>query len=56
MIVLSVGIRRGDVFALRSMDVDFERGFVRLRENMTKTGKARTVWLIELVRSASEKL
>ncbi|HMX24608.1 MAG TPA: site-specific integrase [Blastocatellia bacterium] len=41
------GMRRGEMFALRWMDVDFERGFVRLRETTTKNGKARTVPLIE---------
>ena len=41
------GMRRGEMFALRWMDVDFERGFFRLRETTTKNSKARTVPLIE---------
>lgn len=45
------GMRRGEMFALRWLDVDFERDFVRLRETTTKTSKARTVPLIEPARS-----
>jgi integrase len=45
------GMRRGEMFSLRWQDVDFERGFLRLRETTTKTNKARTVPLIEPARS-----
>lgn len=41
------GMRRGEMFSLRWMDIDFERGFFRLRETTTKSSKARTVPLIE---------
>lgn len=50
------GMRRGEMFALRWMDVDFERGFFRLRETITKTSKARIVPLIEPARTELETL
>lgn len=50
------GMRRGEMFELRWMDVDFERGFFRLRETTTKSGKARTVPLIEPARAELSSL
>lgn len=51
VIALGTGMKHGEMFPLRWIDVDLERGFLRLRETTTKSSKARTVPLIEPARS-----
>ncbi|MGD9561995.1 MAG: tyrosine-type recombinase/integrase [Pyrinomonadaceae bacterium] len=46
---LYTGLRRGELFQLQWRDIDFENGLIRLRPEITKTDKARTVPMLSNV-------
>ena len=49
---LYTGMRRGEIFRLKWVDIDFERNFVRLRDN--KGGKTQSIPLNEMARHLLE--
>ena len=55
-ILLYTGMRRGELFKLEWRDIDLENGFINIRKEITKTGKARGLPMLSNVRAIFEKL
>lgn len=53
---LDAGLRRNEVLTLDWKDIDFDRGFIRVQSQHTKTQKSRIVPLGERIRSEMGKL
>lgn len=55
-VLLYTGIRRGELFNLEWRDIDFDESFINLRQETTKTNKARAVYMFFNVRQIFEQL
>lgn len=55
-ILIYTGIRRGELFSLEWRDIDFDEGFINLRQETTKTNKARFVYMFFNVKQVFEHL
>jgi len=55
-ILLYTGMRRGELFNIEWRDIDLTEGFIYLRKEITKTGKARTVPMLSNVQRILEEL
>jgi len=54
-ILLYTGMRRGELFKLEWRDVDLEDCFISIRSETTKTGKARAVPMLSIVRKVLQR-
>ena len=54
IVALNTGMRRGEIFSLQWFDVDFERGFLNVRN--TKSGKDRAIPMNSTIRGLLESL
>lgn len=55
-ILLYTGMRRGELFKLEWRDIDLTDGFINIRKETTKTGKARTIPMLSNVQIVIEAL
>lgn len=55
-ILLYTGMRRGELFKLEWRDIDLINGFINIRKEITKTGKARPLPMLSNVRAIFENL
>ncbi len=55
-ILLYTGMRRGELFKLEWRDIDLAEGYINIRKETTKTGKARSIPMFSNVREIFENL
>lgn len=55
-ILLYTGMRRGELFKLEWRDIDLTNGYINIRKETTKTGKARTIPMLSNVQEIFEGL
>ncbi len=55
-ILLYTGMRRGELFKLEWRDIDLINGFINIRKEITKTGKARPLPMLSNVKAIFENL
>jgi integrase len=53
---LDTGLRKGELFKLRWLDVDLSNGLIRLRATTTKTEEPRTVGMTQRLRDELQRL
>jgi integrase len=55
-ILLYTGMRRGELFKIEWRDIDLANGFINIRKEITKTGKARIIPMLSNVKDIFESL
>lgn len=55
-ILLYTGFRRGELFKLEWRDIDLDEGYIYIRKEITKTGKARNMPMLSNVKEIFESL
>lgn len=55
-ILLYTGFRRGELFKLEWRDIDLDEGYIYIRKEITKTGKARNMPMLSNVKGIFESL